>query len=84
MHHATETVIFQSCNQCDGAYRIRASAEKELFPMPSLYGEGVFFFKLVPLNNIVNSKLVVVIKPGASIEVFGYEIDELILITLSW
>ena len=79
---ATQSAVLQPFQQYGGAKGFGGLAESIPIPLPSLHGEeGSSFPGLVPSNDTVNSESVEGIKPGDSIVVIGYQVDEF---TCTW
>ena len=65
-----------------GVYGFGGSTESHLIPLPSPHDvEGSSFPGLVPSDDAVNSGSVMGIKPGGSVVVIGYQVDEF---TCTW
>ena len=77
---ATQSAVPQPSHLYGGAYSLGGSAESHPIPLLSLHdGEGSSFPGLLPSDDMVDS--VMVIKPGDSSVVIGYQVDEF---TCTW
>ena len=74
---ATQSAVPQPSHLYGWAYSLGAwQRVTQSLCHPYMMGEGSSFPGLVPLDDMVNSKSVMGIKPGDSSVVIGYQVDE--------